>query len=238
LTPSNTEILFALGLSDKIVGVTSMCTYPPEAGKKPKVGDMKINVEKVISLKPDLVVAHKALNRKDVGKFESLGIPVVATDPKTIPDVISDIRLIGKQTGAQDKADKLAESMQDRITLIEKQAESRAKRKVLVVVQTTPLWVAGPDTFVDEMVGYAGGENIAHDAISGFNTFSSETAFARNPDVIVVTLPQDKAFFEKSRIWQKTKAVRNHKVMLIDPDLIFRPGPRLVQGLEKLAEAL
>lgn len=238
LTPSNTEILFALGLEDKVVGDTTMCNYPPEAQKKPHIGDMNVNIEKVISLNPDLVLAHKTLNRKQTNRLESLGIKVIAVDPKTISEVISDIGRIGKAVGDAGGAEELAQSMRNKIAKVKEQAKNRQKPKVLMVVQTGPLWAAGPDTFADEMIAFAGGENIANDAVPGFNMFSSETAFSRNPYVIIVTLQKDKSFFEDSPVWKKTKAVQNRKVVLIDPDLLYRPGPRLVQGLEKLSEAL
>lgn len=232
LTPSNTEILYALGLEDKIVGVTKYCNYPPEAAKKPKVGESNISLEKVIAMKPDLVLAHSVLNDTETARLKSLGIKILSTDPKTFAEVTADIRRIGKATGASKKAETLADSMDKSIQSIKNKPHSGKKTKILVVIQTSPLWVAGPETFVDEMIICINGENIAYDAKPGFNLFSSETAFARNPDLIIVTRREDKTYFENSPVWKKTKAVRNDRVEVIDPDLILRPGPRLVKGLE------
>lgn len=235
LTPSNTEILFALGLGDKVVGVTKYCDYPPDAVKKPKVGESNVSLEKVIALKPDLVLVHSFLNNTETARLKSLGIKALGTDPKTFSEVTADIRRIGKATGASEKAEILADSMDKSIQSIKDRPHSGKKTKTLVVIQTSPLWVAGPETFVDEMITCANGENIANDAKAGFNLFSSETAFARNPDLIIVTRPEDKAYFENNSVWKKTNAVRNSRVELIDPDLILRPGPRLVKGLAKLS---
>lgn len=237
LTPSNTEILFALGLGDCVVGVTKYCNYPPEARKKPKIGDANIDIEKVIALKPDLVVAHSFLNDSAIRKLKSLGVKVISTDPKAFADVLSDIKLIGKVTGTSKQADRIVRGMKKTIDAVKKSSQNSKPVKTLVVVQTRPLWVAGPRTFVDEMIEFIGCENVARDAKPGFNTFSSETAFARDPEVIIVTRKEDKAFFEESPIWKKTIAVRNDHVVVIDPNLILQPSPRLAQGLEEMWNA-
>ncbi len=239
LTPSQTEILFAIGLGDKVVGDTAYCDYPPEAAGKPKVGDMNISTEKVVALKPDLVLAHSFLNRAEIEKLKSLGIEVLATDPKTLDETISDIQDIGRATGADEAAELVAKNMENAIAEIENQPHKSGSTSAIVVIQTVPLWVAGPQTFVDEMIARSHGKNIAYDAKAGeFSQFSSETALARNPDVIVVTRAEDKSFFEKSSIWRKANAVKNDRVVVIDPDLIVRPGPRLVDGLKQMSEAL
>ena len=238
LTPNNTEILFALGLGDRVVGVTKWCDYPPEARRKPKVGDVNISLERVVGLRPDLVVAHSTLNREVIKRLKALKIRVISTDPKTFADVMSDMRTIGAATGTSEQAARLVRSMEESIKAVRKRAAGRGRRRVLVVIQPSPLWVAGPQTFVDEMIRCANGENVAHSARPGFNPFSTESGIARNPDVIIVTRAEQKTFFEKSSLWKRTKAVREGRVVVIDPALLVRPGPRLVQGLERLADAL
>lgn len=238
LTPSNTEILFALGLGNKIVGDTSYCNYPLEAKKKPKIGDMNVSIEKVVALKPDLVLAHAKLNSNVIQRLEGLNVPVMSIDPKTLPEVISSIKLVGNRTGASKRANVVAKKMELTIASVKKESASKPKSNVLVVVQSNPLWVAGPDTFVDEMISIVNGENVAHDGKAGFNTFSMETAIARDPDVIVVTNPQDKNFMQKNALWARTKAVKSGKLVYIDPDLLFRPGPRLTDGLKEMEKAV
>lgn len=236
--PSHTEILFSLGLGDKVVGVTRYCNYPPEAAKKPKIGDMNVDMEKIVALKPDLVLAHSYLNDNEIKRLKSYNIKTIATDPKTFADVTSDIRTIGNATGCIDRAEKLAASMEKTIESFKSQPRTDHQKRVLVVVQVNPLWVAGPETFIDEMISYLNGKNVAYDAESGFKQFSLEKAFARDPQLIVVTRKEDKVHFDTSAVWKKTSAVKNGKVVVIDPDLIFRPGPRLVKGLDQLAEAM
>jgi iron complex transport system substrate-binding protein len=238
LTPSNTEILFALGLGDKVVGDTSYCDYPPEARKKPHIGDMKVSIEKVVALKPDIVLAHTVLNDDVIHRFGDLNIPVLATDPKTFAEVISEIKRIGAATGARPAAERLAKSMSRSIEDAKESAATVAHPKVLVIIQTSPLWAAGPKTFVDEMISFSDSENVARDGKPGFSTFSMETAIARNPDVIVVTRPEDKAYLERNSLWTRTSAVKRGRVLVIDPDLMFRPGPRLTEGLWAMVDAV
>lgn len=236
LTPSNTEILYALGLENRIVGITKYCDYPPETAKKTKVGESSVSLEKVVALKPDLVLAHTVLNDTEIRRLKALGINVLDTNPETFAEVIADIRKIGNATGANEQAEKLAQSMEKSIDAVKNKPHGRQKTKMLVVIQASPLWVAGPKTFIDEMISCTNGKNIAYDAKPGFNQFSSEVAFARNPDLIIVTRPEDKAYFEKSPAWKETNAVRNGRVKVIDPDLMLRTGPRLVQGLKALSD--
>ncbi|MBI2842501.1 MAG: ABC transporter substrate-binding protein [Armatimonadetes bacterium] len=238
LTPSNTEILYALGLEDRIAGVTGQCTYPPEAKKKPKVGDVKMSLERIVALEPDLVLAHGFLNDSVVRRLKALGIPVMASDPKTFEEVYSDIENIGRATGRTERAEEIVSSMKRTVALIKERKKAQKPPCVLVVVQSSPLWTAGPRTFVQEMLIYAGGENVAGDSKPGFNPFPAEVAISRNPDILVVTRKEDKSFFERNSLWRKTRAVREGRIYLIDPALLFRPGPRLAEGLVQLDRAL
>jgi len=237
LAPSNTELLFALGLGNRVVGVTKSCEYPAAARKKHKVGDQIISVEKVIALKPDLVLAHAYLNDSSVRRLESLGRTVIAIDPKTYGQVISDILMIGRATGRNAQANALARRMRAARDKVAKRKTAGGRPRVLVVIQTSPLWVAGPRTFVDEMIRSAHGENVACDSRPGFNQFPVERAIARKPDAIIVDKGQGR-FFQTSPVWRKTKAVREGRVYEMDFDLLVRPGPRLAEGLLELSEKL
>lgn len=238
LAPSNTEILFALGLGNRIVGVTKYCDYPAAAKKKPKIGDMTVSVESVAALKPDLVLAHAFVNDAAIPRLEKLGLTVFAIDPKSIEQVIRDIRTIGKITARPKTADSLAKKMEAVVASIGTARAKKPSRKVLVVVQANPLWVAGPKTFVDEMISIVHAKNVAYDARPGFVTFSRELAISRNPDVIITGVPGDVAYFTKSPEWRTTNAVKNKRVQVIDSDLIARAGPRLAEGLKQLAKML
>ncbi len=236
LTPSNTEILFALGLDKEIVGVTRYCDYPPAARKKAKIGDMKVSIEAVAALKPNLILAHSYMNDAAIPRLRQLGFRVVAVDPKTIDQVIQDIRKIGKITHRSRIAENIAANMKNAVNRIRKSRLGKPVRKVLVAIQSNPLWVAGPGTFVNEMLQIANAENVAFDARPGFVTFSRELAISRNPDVIITGLKSDVDFFMNSPLWKNVNAVRNKRVYVIDNDMLLRPGPRLTNGLEQLAK--
>lgn len=238
LAPSNTEILFSLGLQSRVVGVTRFCNYPADAKKKPTVGDVNISVEKVISLKPDLVIGHGTLNDSTVRALESHKVRIVTLDPKTIDQAMRDILMVGRITNKEQQASKIVEQISSTRSLIKKKLGGiRNKPKVLVAVQANPLWVAGPGTFVDEMITIAGGTNIASSGKPGFNPFSSEAAVAKNPDVIIVMTKGDKEVFSKG-IWKRTAAVRHAQVHEVNPDLLVRPGPRLSDGMLMIARLL
>lgn len=238
IAPSNTEILYALGLGDRVVGVTRYCDYPPQAKNKPKVGDMTTSAEAVVALKPDLVLAHALVNSAAIPRLEKLGLTVFAIDPKTIGEVARDIRTIGRITARPETANRVASEMERRVAQVKKECAKRAALNVLVAIQPNPLWVAGPKTFVDEMIRLANAKNVAFDARPGFVTFSKELAISRNPDVIIAGVPADADYFLKSPEWRYTDAVHNKRVFVIKSELITRAGPRLANGLEELAHRL
>lgn len=237
LAPGNTEILFALGLEDRVVGVTRFCNYPAGAKKKRRIGDMTVSTETVLALKPDLVLAHAFMNDAVIPRLEKLGLTVFAIDPKTIGQAVRNIRTVGRITGRPATAERVARGMESTIRSV-KAHPLKGKPKVLVVVQSSPLWVAGPRTFVDEMLALAGAKNAAYDARPGFNTFSKELAVTRSPDVILVGLKTDADYFLKNPAWKNTPAAKHKRVYVIDNDLIMRAGPRLADGLKTLARTV
>lgn len=237
-TPSNTEILFALGLGDRIVGVTNWCDYPAEAREKPRVGDRVISIEKVLSLKPDLVVAHGFLNVQAIKDMESHGIKVIAVDPKNIDAVAKDILLIGRATNREIQARKIATKITDAKAVVKRATlKNRNKPKVLVSVQGSPLWASGPDTYVNEMVSLSGGANIMAKEKPGFNQYSTEIAVYRNPDIIIATNKSDLPIFKRG-IWAHTAASEKDRVYYVNPDIIVRPGPRLAEGIKQIARLI
>jgi len=238
IAPSNTEILYALGLADRIAGVTTYCYYPTDAKKKPKVGDMTTSPEAVLALKPDLVVAHANVNRTIIPTLEKLGLRVFAIDPRTIAQVMADITTLGKITSRPASAARIVSEMSRSMNRVRK-ARSRSKSQtVLVSVQANPLWAAGPKTFVDEMLRIANARNAAFDARPGFVTFSKELAVSRNPDLIIVGTQAEVGYLLKDKAWRTTKAVKQGQVYAVSGDYLVRPGPRLAVGLEKLASLL
>lgn len=236
LTPNNTEILFAIGAGKKVVGVNKWSDYPPEAKKLPSVGDRIISIEKVLSLRPDLVLAHNYLNDSAIRVLEAQKIKVFVIDPRTIDQLCNDIITIGKITNTEKNAKVVANNiLKTKAAILARTRNMKQRPKVLFAIQTDPLWVAGPGTFVDEIIRIAGGTNIAYDLKPGFNQFSTEIAVKRNPDIIITTSKGDKKLFISGQ-WKVTSAAKNGRVYEIDPDIIVRPGPRLVQGMKKIAE--
>jgi iron complex transport system substrate-binding protein len=179
IAPSNTEILYALGLGDRVVGVTRYCDYPAAAKSKPKIGDMTANAEAVVGLKPDLVLAHGFVNSSAVGRLEKLGLTVFAIDPKTLEEVARDIRTVGKITARPKTADAVARSIEAAIKEVKQARAKKPSRKVLVVIQSDPLWAAGPKTFIDEMLSITNERSVSYDARPGFVPFSRELAITR-----------------------------------------------------------
>lgn len=238
IAPSNTEVLYALGLGDRIVGVTKYCDYPAAARRKPKVGDMTISAEMVVALKPDLVVAHAYINNTVIRRLEKLGLTVFAIDPKNLRQITRDIRAIGKITARPKTAESVAKKMESTIASVKAKRAGKKPVKVLVAIQASPLWVAGPNTFVDEMIKISSAKNVSSDARPGYVTFSKELAVSRNPDVIFVGVSSDRRYFLHNPVWKHTNAVKHGRVYVMDNDLIVRPTPRLVIGLKELAGKL
>ncbi len=244
LAPSNTEILFALGLEDRIVGVTSYCDYPPEAKQKTKVGDLQANIEQIVALKPDLVVTKWTLNKEAVNKLRKLKIPVLCVEPESIEGIYRSISMIAQVTGTENRGKDIVQEMKTKIDNIQSKLAglpASQRLKVFVEVGDDPLFTAGSQTFIDEIVELAGGINVAGD-IQGYQMYSSETVVQKNPDVI---LAPDSYYINVQQIikkrpgWEEIKAVRNNRIIYqLDPNLINRPGPRSADAVEAIARAL
>ncbi|AIM14892.1 iron ABC transporter substrate-binding protein [Bacillus sp. X1(2014)] len=247
LIPSNTEIAFALGLGDEVVGVSDFDNYPEEVNKKEKIGGMEFNQEKVISLKPDLVLAHAstALNSQAaLQQLKDVGIPVlVVNDAQNFEQVYDSIKMIGKATGQSENAEKLIADMKKRLAELKtKAAEIKEKKKVLIEVSPEPeIYTTGKNTFMNEMLSWINAENIAADQ-EGWIKMDQEAMIQKNPDVIITTYgyyvenPAEKVLSRKG--WENVKAIKNKQVIDINSDRVTRSGPRIVEGVEDLAKAI
>ena len=239
LAPSNTEILFALGLKDKIVGVTEFCNYPDGALDKPKVGGFApFDLEAVVALEPDLALAAEIHEAEGIPALERLGLTVLALAPKTVEEVLACITLVGEFTGKNQEATRLVASLEKRIkrvTEITQLLTDEERPGVLFVTWHDPLWVAGEATFVDDLITKAGGKNIAYD-LTDWAIIDLETVIARNPRVIIVTHRAD-VIRNEPRLGV-TEAVIENRVYLVEGDIFKRAAPRLVNALEQLAGLL
>lgn len=243
LAPNVTEILFALGLESRIVGVTSYCDFPEAAKAKEKVGDtLQPNLERIISLKPDLVVVSTSSQLENLTRrLDQLAIPVYVTNPRTVREVASSIRSLGEITGTLERAQRLAGEMESRIDAVERRVNSLARPRVLYVLQTGPLITAGRNTFINDLINIAGGKSISGDETNDYPQFSLETVVARAPEIIVAPWSHGAELVKESdlrRDFAATPAIRSNRIVWVIPDLVDRPGPRIVEGLEQLAKGL
>ncbi|MBI4296087.1 MAG: ABC transporter substrate-binding protein [Chloroflexi bacterium] len=247
LAPSNTEILFALGLGDKVVGVTPYDNFPPEAKQKESVGGYSTpDIEKVVALKPDLIVATSTHEKKVIPELERRNIPIIALSPRSVPEILEGITLLGKVTGADSEARKLVNSMQGRINKVSKltsQIAPAERTRVFYVLWHDPLRTAGKDTFHDTLINLAGGVNIFGD-VDRYGLVNLETVLDRNPQVILADTGHgsggDAPFrwaMDESRL-KGTDALKKSLVFKIDADIVNRPGPRIVDAMEAMLQLI
>jgi iron complex transport system substrate-binding protein len=245
LAPSNTEILFALGLGDKVVGDTEYCNYPEAAKTKPKVGGFStVDVEKVVSLRPDLVLATQIHSKTIIPALENLGITVVALAPGSLNEVLNSIALVGKITGQDKQASELVKDLSTRIKEITDKTQKLSpgqRPRVFYVTWHDPLMTAGTGTLSNDVISQAGGQNIASD-ITGDKTIDLETVINRDPEIIIVSVGMGTGedspwqYIKSESRLKNTQALMNGRVYKIDGDLIHRPGPRIVEALEQMAQ--
>ncbi len=236
--PSNTEILFALGLGEKVVAVSDWCVYPPEVRELEKIGDIfPINVERVLSFAPDLVLAHEFSGKESVLKLEELGVPVLAFRPHSFADILDSIIIIGRATGQTARAEELVADLQAILDRVAAEGEKIGQRGLKVYageIGGEMLWTAGPGSFMDQAITLAGGVNIGGDLAKSYAQMSMETILQKNPDLILLTTPgDDPEKVYKDSLWQETAAVKNRRVFPLD-DVFSIPGPRMIEALEDL----
>ena len=237
LAPSITETLFALGAGERIVGVTDYCDYPEEARSKEKVGGLvNPSIEKILSLKPDLIIMTTEGNLKDdFNHLEEFGILLFVTNPRTLNGIYKSITDLGLLTGETGHAGTIVGRMQSRVDSI--RALHTRRKKAMLAVSLLPLMAVGRGTFLAEVLDLAGGENIAASTGLTYPTLSREAVLASDPEVLV--LPSDIFLPQEDLLrlypeWKDLRAVKNGKVFSVDSDLISRPGPRVIDGLEAL----
>lgn len=246
LAPSTTEILFALGLKDEIVGVSSFCNYPPEAKSKEKVGTFsQPNIEKILSLKPDIVFCTGLEQAPAVRELSQLKIKVYVSDPANLQELFVSMREIGRLTQRDREAEALVRQMQADIEEINSQVRlipPKKRPKVFVEIWNDPLMTIGANSFVDELITLAGGTNIARDTKKPYSYFSPEQVIKRNPDVILLTYMsqgQPRQILKGRLGWGVILAVERNRIYNdINPDILLRPGPRLIEGLKELHKRL
>jgi len=247
LSPSNTEILFSLGLEGRVVGVTEYCNYPPQieglknGGQLVVVGGYKDpDVEKILSLSPDLVLASEIQSSTAIPILQEAGVPTFAVCSNNISGVLRAIKKVGLITGTDARASELVDSMQSRITAVSEKVDSFQRSRVLFVLWHDPLQTAGNGTVQDEMIEMAGGSNIFHD-LAGYPQIDPEAVVQKNPEIII-TVEGTGERRDDPLLWAKTDddiidtdARENSRIYQAKGDLIARAGPRIVDALEMIA---
>ena len=245
LAPSDTEILFALGLGSEVVGTDSDSDYPTAATTLPHVGSgyPSFDIETIVNLKPDLVIGFGYTKPDYVSQLENLGIPVVILAPKDVSGVISDITLVGKITGATPQAKTLTTTMQNSLNAIETKMKGITDPRVLWEFDGTDPsnpWVAGPVSFNDSMITLAGGQNVGDTGPTSSWQMNTEDIIKADPQIIIL---DDYQFgvtvqnVEQRPGWSTITAVKDGAIYPItDSNLTDRPGPRVIDGLQILAQ--
>ena len=244
LAPNLTEIVFALGVGNRLAGDTDYCDYPPEAVQKPHVGGpVNPNLEVVVSLMPDLVLATKSINRREtVNALDHIGLPVYVTDPHSVEEMIASVEHLGNALGAQKSAATLAEDLRGRLSDLDRRLAGAAQRRVLFVVWTDPLISVGRDTFIADALRRAGGRSIV-ETKAEWPHVSLEEIVRLQPEVLVFAsahagdTQHDIEGLRTRQGWKNLEAMQHNNIVVVS-DAINRPAPRMVDAIEYLARAL
>ncbi len=242
--PSITEMLYALGLGDRVVGVTRYCKYPPEAQLKPKIGDyVNPNLEMIASLKPDLVILQTNPVRL-AERLQTMHLKTLEVDQHNLAAMYESMRLTGIATGTPQRAAELIGSIQSKLDEIRKSAAKLPRKRTMFVIARTTgqldgIMVAGGSSFVDELIAAAGGDNVFHDASAAYPQVSLEGIIARNPEVIIDLgeMSGDAVSENYKReiiaLWSRAPsiaAVKQHHIVFAGSDVYLVPGPRVADA--------
>ena len=242
LAPSITEDLFALGLGDKVVGDTTYDNYPSAAVNITKVGGFSTpNIEKIVSLKPDIVFASSLNNDTLLSTLSSYGIPTVVLDPHSLTGILNDLSLIGNVTASTGNSSALVANLTQRLN--KSNATSNATQtRVLYLVWNDPIMSAGADTFEGDIIARAGGINVAKLAnVSGYGTMSKESVVALNPSIIIANSAMNSTVIEQIKsdpALTTVDAIKNGKVFVLNSDVISRPGPRAFDAMDQIIKII
>jgi ABC-type Fe3+-hydroxamate transport system substrate-binding protein len=240
LAPSSTEILYAVGAGGQLVGVDRYSDFPPAARKLPQLGvDIDPSLERIVALKPDLVfTATSANNRATVETMERLGLTVYVSHADSLAQILDDARALGRATGHAAEGERLAATMEARVAAVRARRAGAPRVRTLVVVWSDPLLVAAPGSHVGDLLDAAGGDNIVDQGTIPFPSYSPERVLARAPDVVVVGTHSERETPLAPLERLSAEGPHHFRVTTIDGDLLFRPGPRVVDGVEALDKLL
>jgi iron complex transport system substrate-binding protein len=244
LAPSITEILFALGLNEEIVGVTSFCDYPETASTKPRIGGfINPSIEKIVSSKPDLIIAIRDGNRwETIHRLNELGFPVYVVDPRNFDGVMRTIRNIGEIVEKRDASVRIIQNMVTRKENILNLTQSLSKPRVFFQVGDVPIITVGRGTLANDLIRLAGGENISEDEPVNYPLYSIETVMLKAPEVIIISSMESKrdcmSLIKKWQDWKNIPAIKRKSIYVIDSNLVDRPTPRIIEGLKAMVKMI
>jgi iron complex transport system substrate-binding protein len=242
LAPNLTEIVYAVGAGPILVGNTTYCDYPPEAKAVAKVGDtLHPNIEQIIALKPQLILVSTASQLEGFTKqLDERSIAVYVTDPHDLEGVFRSISALGALLGQSQRADKLVQDLRSRAARVEETVKTVKPVRVFYQVSREPLYTAGKDSFITDLIRRAGGVSVTADVEGAWPRYSEESALAARPEAIIMPTGtgMDEGNREVAEALKKSPAALEKRVYGINGDYLSRPGPRLVEGLEELAHAL
>ncbi len=244
LAPNITEILYSLGLDEEIVGVSNHCNFPEKAKRKVRVGSyISLDFEKITSLNPDLIIATGVGNTREmVNRLGKLGFQTYVIFPKNFDDILQSIIHIGQVVNRDREARGILEGMKRRSQRVIELTKNLPRPKVFVQIGEAPIVTVGKGSFADDLLRLAGGENIAGKEKEVYPRFGMEEILKRSPEVIVISSMNPKGDYQKIlqewTRWKTIPAVKNGRIYLIDSDLLDRPSPRIIDGLEELARVL
>jgi iron complex transport system substrate-binding protein len=233
LVPSQTEMLFSLGLGDKVVGISSYCNYPPQAAELPRIGDMDLSIEKIMTLKPTILIDANNMHRKYEMLFRQLGLNYVNFSITGLDNIPQMARELSQLLGFPEKGDQFAENWNSQ-TAPANLPKPMKEVKVYLEIWDTPMQGAGDTSFIGQMISKAGGKNIIAGA-QEYPVMNYESIISADPDIILLAYPANDTQSIKARPgWQNIQAVKNNRIHRLDQDLFVRPGPRNIEGLKIL----
>jgi iron complex transport system substrate-binding protein len=242
IAPSNTEILYALACQDRLIGVTDYCDYPKEAKKKEKIGSFSSpNLEKILSLEPDIVFVNEGVQASFREQLEKAKINVFVVSPKTVEGMIDVLVRIGKAVGSENKADEVSNRLKERLAQVERRLSNLKERKTAFYeLYHEPLMTVGAKSAINNILSKAGVINIAGDIQDNYPQYSLETLVQKDPGVYLASTGsmQSPGDLSKRVGWTKLSAIRNNQVFTLNEDIINRPGPRMVDAVERIASAV
>lgn len=242
LAPNLTEIVYAVGAGARLVGNTTYCNYPPEAQQVTKIGDtMQPNIESIVALRPQLVLVSTASQLETFTRqLDEQGIAVFVTDPRSLEDVFRSIKTLGELLNESERAAQLVSELRGRAAAVEAAVKPSAPVRVFYQVSAAPLYTIGRDAFLTDLIRRAGGQSVTAEVPGAFPRYSDEAALATQPEAIVMSVDSsmDQGNARPAQSLAKSPAAQQGRVYGINGDLLSRPGPRLVEGLEQMARVL